>query len=281
MIMYFIRTMRRFLDNHSAILSHHHCRQNHIFIPTLKGGEFLVKTDQWDEQHPGFLEADTVALCGGTLLGDFVNALDVVDIATGWCEQRATFGKSKHSIVKQVKDIESSLPFQLKGFDSDSGSEFLNRTLIKYFTHRPKDSVQFTRSRPYHKDDNAHIEQKNWTHVRQWFGYYRFDNPAVVRLMNDLFKNEWRLYHNFFLPSVKLIAKERIGSRIIKRHDHPQTPFRRLLKSRTVDSKTKNELKAQYKKLNPFELRIRIEKKLKKIFTVRRPENSAFDRPLQ
>jgi hypothetical protein len=192
---------------------------------TTKPGKLLktkipIKTDQWDEQHPGFLEADTVALCGGTLLGDFVNALDVVDIATGWCEQRATFGKSKHSIVKQVKDIESSLPFQLKGFDSDSGSEFLNRTLIKYFTHRPKDSVQFTRSRPYHKDDNAHIEQKNWTHVRQWFGYYRFDNPAVVRLMNDLFKNEWRLYHNFFLPSVKLIAKERIGSRINKTNPH-------------------------------------------------------------
>ena len=240
-----------------------------------------IKTDQWNEKCPGFLEADTVALCGGTLLGEFVNALDVVDIATGWCEQRATFGKSKHSIVKQIQDIESSLPFPLKGFDSDNGNEFLNQTLVKYFTHRPKHPVQFTRSRPYHKDDNAHIEQKNWTHIRQWFGYYRFDNPAVVRIMNDLFKNEWRLYHNFFLPSVKLVAKERIGSRIIKRHDKPKTPFRRLLESRYIDLKTKERLKIQYKKLNPFDLRIQIEKKLKKIFAVRRPQNSSFDHPLQ
>mgnify|MGYP001583117267 CR=1 FL=1 len=240
-----------------------------------------IKTDQWDEKRPGFLEADTVALCGGTLLGDFVNALDVVDIATGWSEQRAIFGKSRHGIVKQVQDIEASLPFELKGFDSDSGQEFLNKTLMKYFTRRPKDPVQFTRSRPYHKDDNAHIEQKNWTHVRQWFGYDRFDNPVVVRLMNDLFKNEWRLYHNFFLPSVKLIAKERIGSRVIKRHDRPQTPFRRLLASRNVDGKAKNALKEQYKQLNPFSLRRGLEKKLKKIFAVRRPEYSAFDRPLQ
>lgn len=240
-----------------------------------------IKTDQWNEKRPGFLEADTVALCGGTLLGDFVNALDVVDIATGWSEQRATFGKSTHDIVKQVKNIESSLPFTLKGFDSDSGSEFLNKTLVKYFTRRPKDPVQFTRSRPYHKDDNAHIEQKNWTHIRQWFGYYRFDNPSVVRLMNDLFKNEWRLYHNFFLPSAKLIAKERIGSRIFKRHDQPKTPFRRLLDSRHIDTKTKNILRAQYKQLNPFDLRIKIEKKLKRIFAVRRPQISTFERSLQ
>lgn len=240
-----------------------------------------IKTEQWDEKRPGFLEADTVALCGGTLMGDFVNALDTVDIATGWSEQRATFGKSKYSIVKQIQDIEASLPFKLKGFDSDNGNEFFNKTLIKYFTHRPKDIVHFTRSRPYRKDDNSHIEQKNWTHVRQWFGYYRFDNHAVVRLMNDLFKNEWRLYHNFFLPSVKLVAKERIGSRIIKRHDKPKTPFKRLLASRYIDAKTKNKLKAQYKTLNPFELRNKIEKKLKKIFAKRRTDLSYFEGLLQ
>jgi hypothetical protein len=240
-----------------------------------------IKTDQWNEKQPGFLEADTVALCGGSFLGDFVHALDVVDIATGWAEQRASFGKSKHSIVNQIKDIEASLPFKLKGFDSDSGNEFLNKTLIKYFTHRPHDPVQFTRSRPYHKDDNAHIEQKNWTHVRQWFGYYRFDNPAVVRLMNDLFKNEWRLYHNFFLPSVKLVAKERIGSRIIKRHDTPKTPFKRLLASRCVDPEIKQYLKAQYKQLNPFKLRQAIEQKLNKIFALRRLKIPSFCTPLQ
>jgi len=240
-----------------------------------------IKVDQWNEKRPGYVEADTVALCGGSLLDDFVNALDVVDIASGWSEQRATFGKTKQSIIKQIQDIEASLPFPLKGFDSDNGNEFLNKKLLKYFSCRPKNPVLFTRSRPYRKDDNAHIEQKNWTHVRQWFGYYRFDNPVVVRLMNDLFKNEWRLYHNFFLPSAKLIAKERIGSRIIKRHDKPKTPFKRLLNSRYINSKTKNQLKVQYKKLNPFELRRKIEIKLKKIFALRRPKISSFDYPLQ
>lgn len=240
-----------------------------------------IKTDQWNEKCPGFLEADTVALCGDTLLGDFVNALDVVDIATGWCEQRAIWGKSAHGVVRQIQDIEQILPFPLKGFDSDNGNEFLNKTLVKYFTHRPKDPIQFTRSRPYQKDDNAHIEQKNWTHIRQWFGYYRFDNPAVVRLMNDLFKNEWQSYHNFFLPSVKLVAKERIGSRIIKKHDKPKTPFKRLLASRYIDSKIKTKLKTQYEQLNPFTLRTQIEIKLKKIFAIKRPHLFPFDRPLQ
>jgi len=230
-----------------------------------------IKTDQWNENRPGFLEADTVVHCGGTLLGDFINTIDTVDIATGWSEQRAIWGKSKHHVVEQIKDIEQSLPFKLLGFDSDNGNEFLNKTLIKYFTRGPKNPVQFTRSRPYHKDDNAHIEQKNWTHVRQWFGYYRFDNPDILGLFNDLYKNEWRLYHNFFMPSMKLVAKDRVGSRIVKKHDKPQTPFRRLLTSRFVDAQMKMNLKHQYLALNPFFLRKEIDRKLKIIFEKRRP----------
>jgi len=178
-----------------------------------------IKLNQWDEKRPGFLEADTVAHCGWTLLGDFVYTIDTVDIATGWNEQRAVFGKSKHNVVDRIKDIEESLPFPLLGFDSDNGSEFINYTLMKYFMHRPKDPIQFTRSRPYHKNDNAHVEQKNWTHIRQWIGYQRFDNPEIVDLLNDLYKNEWRLFHNFFLPSVKLQEKFRLASKLIRKHD--------------------------------------------------------------
>jgi len=225
-----------------------------------------IKQCQWDEKRPGFLEADTVAHCGGSLFGDFVYTLDTVDIATGWTEQRAVFGKSKHNVVNQIKDIEQSLPFPLLGFDSDNGSEFINYTLMKYFMHRPNDPIQFTRSRPYHKNDNAHIEQKNWTHVRYWFGYKRFDNPQVIDLFNDLYKNEWALYHNYFLPSVKLISKERVGSRWIKNHDIPKTPFRRLLQSKHVDSIVKKSLLNQYQQLNPFELKAKINVKLKQIF---------------
>ena len=120
--------------------------------------------------------------------------------------------------------------------------------------------VQFTRSREYKKDDNAHVEQKNWTHVRQWLGYDRLDNPDVVPLMNDLYRTEWRLFHNFFCPSVKLLSKERVASKTIKRYDKPKTPYQRILESPDIPKETKDKLTAQFKTLNPFELREAMEK---------------------
>jgi hypothetical protein len=138
---------------------------------TLLRKQIPIKTNQWDETKPGFLEADTIAHCGETLLGQFAYTIDTVDIATGWTEQRAVWGKGETDVLKQIQDIEDSLPFPLLGFDCDNGGEFLNWHLMKHFQREKP--VQFTRSRPYHKDDNAHVEQKNWTHVRQWFGYHR------------------------------------------------------------------------------------------------------------
>ena len=132
---------------------------------TLLRKQIPIKTNQWDQTRPGFLEADTIAHCGQTLLGQFVYTIDTVDIATGWTEQRALWGKGETDVLKQIQDIEDSLPFPLLGFDCDNGGEFLNWHLMKHFHQRDK-TVQFTRSRPYHKDDNAHVEQKNWTHVR-------------------------------------------------------------------------------------------------------------------
>jgi hypothetical protein len=213
---------------------------------------------------PGFLEADTVAHCGDTMAGMFAFTVDCVDIATGWTEQRAVWGKGETGVLEQLRDIEQSLPFPLLGFDSDNGSEFLNHHLLKHFTDRKK-PIQFTRSRAYHKNDNAHIEQKNWTHVRQWLGYDRLDNPQVVPLLNDLYTQEWRLFHNFFLPSGKLLAKERIASKTIRRYDPPKTPQQRVLESPGVSPEIKNQLAAQLKSLNPFRLRKAIELKLKKI----------------
>ena len=172
---------------------------------TLLRKQIPIKTNQWDETRPGFLEADTVAHCGDSLIGMFAYTVDFVDIATGWTEQRAVWGKGEHGVLEQIDDVEKSIPFTLLGFDSDNGSEFLNHHLLRHFTKR-KRPIQFTRSRPYHKDDNSHVEQKNWTHVRQWFGYDRLDNPAVVPLMNQLYTSDWRLYHNFFCPSAKLIS---------------------------------------------------------------------------
>ena len=228
-----------------------------------------IKTNQWDESKPGFLEADTVHHCGSSLTGVYAVSLDMVDIATQWSEQRATYGIGHRDIFEQIKDIENSLPFPLLGLDSDNGGEFLNKNIYRYLTQR-KAPAQFTRSRPYYKNDNAHVEGKNYTHIRQWLGYRRFENPKIVDLLNDLYKNEWRLYHNFFIPSVKLQDKERIGSHIVKRHDSPKTPLQRMLDSTFIPTQTKQHLKEQYKTLNPFKLKKTIDEKIVKIHLLAR-----------
>ncbi len=238
---------------------------------TLLKNQIPIKTDQWDENRPGFLEADTVAHCGESLLGDFAYTIDLVDIATGWTEQRAVWQKGEVGVVKQIKDVESSLPFAILGFDSDNGSEFLNYHLLRHFAQRDK-PVQFTRSRPYHKDDNAHAEQKNWTHVRQWLGYHRLDKPGVVTLMNDLYSKEWRLYHNFFIPSVKLVEKKLVAGKTIKRYDTPKTPYQRLLESSFIAASVKRSLKEQFETLNSFALRKAMDKKLKTILDLCYPK---------
>ncbi len=238
---------------------------------TTKPGTLLkrhipVKMNQWDESRPGFLEADTVAHCGSSTDGMFVNTIDCVDIATGWTEQRAVWGKNHQDVITQIKDIERCLPFPILGFDVDNGSEFLNHHLLRYLTENRVRPVQFTRSRAYYKDDNAHVEQKNWTHVRQWIGYERLDRPGFVSLMNELYTSEWRLFLNFFCPSVKLIEKKRIASKTVKRYDKPKTPYQRVLESPGISPETKKTLKERMKDLNPFNLRKTMEEKLKAIF---------------
>jgi len=232
---------------------------------TLLRHQIPLKTNQWNESRPGFLEADTVAHCGSSLLGMFAYTLDCTDIATAWTEQRAVWGKGQTGVLEQIRHIENSLPFPLLGFDSDNGGEFLNYHLFRHFAQRKK-PVQFTRSRAYHNQDNAHIEQKNWTHVRQWIGYDRLDNPQTVPLLNDLYTQEWRLFHNFFNPSVKLLEKERIGSKTLKHHDSPKTPYQRILESPHISPQVKQNLSKQLETLNPFVLRKIVDEKLKKIF---------------
>jgi hypothetical protein len=237
-------------------------------LATTKPGALIkrhipIKTQQWDETKPGFIEADTVAHCGDSTAGMFAYTLNCVDIATGWTEQRATWGKGERGIVKAIENIEKSLPFPLLGFDCDNGSEFLNWHLYRYLTNDRKKPVQFTRARAYHKNDNAHIENKNWTHIRQYIGYQRFDQAEIVDLLNQLYTTEWRLYFNYFIPSVKLIEKERIGTKINKKYDQPKTPVQRLLESEDIPEKTKRMLRTQWKTLNPFKLQKQISRKIK------------------
>lgn len=231
----------------------------------LLKNQIPIKTDHWDVSQPGYLEADTVAHCGNSLSGDFVWSLTLTDINSTWTENRATWNKGSHGVCTQIEDVEKNLPFQIVGFDCDNGSEFLNHHLIRYFVERDK-AVQFTRSRPYRKNDNAHVEQKNWTHVRHLFGYDRFDKPCLVDLMNDLYKNEWSFYQNHFCPTMKLVEKKKINSRYYKRYDTPKTPYQRLMDSETIPPDVKDRLAKQHATLNPFELKRSIERKLNHIF---------------
>jgi hypothetical protein len=228
-------------------------------LATTKPGAIIkkhipVKTNQWDETQVGFLEADTVAHCGTSVAGMFVFTINTVDIASQWTAQRAVWGKGESGVLNAIRDIERQLPFPIKGFDCDNGSEFLNWHLVKYFQQR-KQPVQFTRSRPYQKNDNAHVESKNWTHIRQYLGYQRFEQSQMVPMLNNLYENEWYLYLNFFICSSKLVEKTRVKSKIFKKYDHPKTPFQRLMESDSVTDETKRELKHIKNSLNPFKLK--------------------------
>ena len=239
---------------------------------TTKPGTMLknripVKTEQWDETIPGFMEFDTVGHCGISTAGEFVHTLNSVDIASTWVEPRAIWGKGQTGVVGALKSIEDALPFSLRGADVDNGTEVLNLHVERYLTGR-KHPVEYTRSREYKKNDNAHIEGRNWTHIRQYFGYQRFNNPAVVDLMNDLYQHEYSSLVNYFLPSVKLVKKERIGAKIIKHHDKPMTPCDRLLASPHISKRIKQQLRERRQSFNPFVLYKMINQKIRAIFRI-------------
>jgi hypothetical protein len=200
----------------------------------------------------------------------FVFTVNCIDIATGWREQRAVWGKGERGVLEAIKDIELKLPFPILGFDCDNGSEFLNWPILKYFKNR-KRPVQYTRSRPYHKNDNAHVEEKNWTLVRQYIGYQRLQKHNLADELNQLYLSEWRLFMNFFVPSTKLIEKRRVGAKIIKKYDSPKTPLQRLLESPLISSPAKDQLQKLLTKQDPFNLQRQIQRKLNSILNQAEP----------
>jgi hypothetical protein len=251
------------------LLASHRNRYQKRGLSTTKPGSIIremipIKTNQWEEFRPGYFEADTVVHCGGSLSGTMAYTIDLVDIATGWTAQRAVLGKGETAVLEAIADIESDLPFKILGFDSDNGSEFINWHLYKYLTKR-KRPVSYTRSRPYKKNDNAHIEQKNWTIVRQYMGYDRIETHKAVEKMNKLYRNELTMFLNYFIPSVKLISKNRVGSKQIRKHDKAKTPYQRMQDSKFIKKETKQILKQIKARLNPFELNKRIQDKIREI----------------
>lgn len=255
------------LDRLLAPARAQHRRRGATRPGTLLRQEIPIRTE-WSEEGAGFLEIDTVALCGGSLDDRHAWMFDGVDIQTTWVEMRALPNRSQTATLSQLQDVEQSLPFALAGLDADNGGEFINHHLLAY-AHQRERPLAFTRSRPYRKNDNAHVEQKNYTHVRQWFGYERHDNPQVVGRINDLCKGALGQLLNFFLPSMKLQSKQREGSKIVRVYDRATTPLQRVLVRAEVSEQKKAQLRQLHRSLNPFALRRQIDKQLKEIDSIR------------
>ncbi len=230
---------------------------------TLLKHHIPVKTEHWDVTQPGFTEVDLVSHSGNSADGEFLQSLNLTDIYTGWVESRAVMGKSQTVVNAALEQMRTVMPFALRGLDSDNGAEFINNHLFRYCAGR---EIQFTRGRPYKKDDNAHIEQKNWTHVRKLLGWDRYDSPAALNAINELYRNELRLMMNLFQPSVKLVRKVRRGSRLTRRYDCPQTPLDRLVASGAGDPAQTAALQQLRDRLDPFALAEMIDRKLRRIY---------------
>ena len=230
---------------------------------TLLKHHIPIKTDNWDVQSPGWTEVDTVSHSGNNGEGTFGYTVNQTDILTTWVESRAVLGKGEEAVVDALDEMAQAFPFLIKGIDSDNGSEFINWHLFRYCQSK---QIQPFRGRPYKKDDNAHIEQKNWTHVRKIMGWDRYDTQGAVDAMNDLYRNELSLFMNLFLPSMKLQKKKRIGSKLTRVYDEPKTPLQRVEDSKQGDQTKIETLKKLRERTDPFSLAQIIETKLERIY---------------
>ena len=245
---------------------------------TLLKHHIPIKTDRWDVATPGFAETDLVAHSGNAADGEFVHSLNLTDIHSTWVETRAVLGRGQTAVLAAVEEMTVDLPFPLQGLDADNGSEFINHHLFRYCQDR---GIQFTRGRPYKKDDNAHIEQKNWTHVRKLLGWDRYDSPQALEAINDLYRHELRLMMNLFQPSVKLVRKVRVGSRLRRVYNRPQTPLDRLLASGQGDPTKVAALQQLRARLDPFALAATIDRKLARIYRLANHRQSPRPTPIQ
>ena len=241
-------------------------------LSTTKPGSLLkslipVRTfTEWDEERPGFMEIDLVAHCGNTTEGQYLNTLTCTDISTGWTDVTALLHRSQQAVSEAIQRMRQRLPFPLLGIDSDNGSEFINDLLYRYCL---AEKITFTRSRPYKKNDQAHVEQKNWSVVRHTVGYDRWETEQELAILESIHA-DLRLYINFFQPSLKLIAKERIGNLTIKRYDTAKTPYQRILECQDIPLQAKVRLMNLYLQLNPAELRRQIDQKTAKLWKLSR-----------
>lgn len=217
--------------------------------------------DDWDEKKPGFMEANLVAFCGDSTEGEYINGLDMTDVSTGWVLLGGTMGKGQYGVFKEVDAGKKRLPFSLLGFDSDNGTEFINAILKRYCD---QNKITFTRIRPYRKNDNCFVEQKNYTVLRRFLGYGRYDKEEQLVIIKEILMLV-EPYVNFFQPVMKLIAKQRVGAKVKKKYDMAKTPYQRLLISGVLKEEQKQELEEFYETLNPMVLKRQINQLTQKL----------------
>jgi len=212
-----------------------------------------------DRTKAGQIQVDLVEHCGSSAAGEFLCTLSTTDIALGWWEGEAIMGKGQERTLEGLDRAKDRYPFPWNEMHADNGVEFINWHLFRY---AEREKLHFSRSRPYKKNDNCLVEQKNWTHVKKFVGYLRYDTPEELKILNDLYRNELRLYKNFFQPVMKLASKERIAGKIHRRYDRAKTPYLRVMESPEVSRTQKQKLKRIYESLNPAELQRIIDRKL-------------------
>ena len=232
----------------------------------------LVKTaGEMDRSVPGGIQLDCVEHCGASAAGEYILTLATTDLHSGWWEGAGVMGKGQARALTALNETNRRYPFPWLEIHPDNGGNILNYHVWTWTQQR---KIEYSRSRPYHKNDNCFIEQKNSTHVRKVIGYLRYDTEEELNVINSLYRHELRLFKNFFQPTIKLIQKIRIKGKIHRRYDQPKTPYRRIMESPLVKEEKKQDLKATYEALNPAELKRTIDQKLNLLYKIYQKKKS-------
>lgn len=219
----------------------------------------------WDDTQAGFVEIDLVAHCGDTVAGQFVCSLTATDIATGWTECFSLRHRSQIAVYEALNQLRTRLPFPLLGIDSDNDGIFINELMLKYCQ---TEGITFTRCRPYKKNDQCFVEQKNWSIVRRTIGYHRYESKAAHQLLGEIYA-ELHLFTNMFQPTFKLKSKKRTGAKVYKEYDKPQTPWQRILDTKLLSADNRKYWQVTYRDTNPAKLRRSIDEKVRQLVKLR------------
>jgi hypothetical protein len=263
------RTIDRLLDREKQLRGLRQNRNPSVH-PLLYQKVPVKVASEWDTAKVGNLQLDYVFHCGRSTAGEYVHTLSAADIATGWWEGEAIMGRSQLATKAGMERIRQRLPFPILEIHPDNDSGMINELVWEYCQDG---GIKMSRSRPYQKNDNCWVEQRNWTHVRKVAGYRRLDTAGELAILRELYQSV-TLYKNFFQPTVKLVEKLRVAGKIHRKYDGPRTPFQRVMESRQISREARKSLQAKYESLNVAALHRRIEELRDRLFQATEAKNS-------